>query len=199
MDNVMINVADSKGNVVTLTVSKDIAERMKNDQEFLSSVMKKVSAVATKQVTMTTTFLSKQLSSVAQLVLQTSPNLLLHAPLLPLGHLYLNLSFVKPLQPSASQCPATITRPPVPPSASQCPATITRPPVPPSASQCPITITSPPVPLTPTVKDPPSATLQSGAVCGNPSEAIQTSHPSIQSNRHESQGIASKTVKNINK
>lgn len=30
MDNVMINVADSKGNVVTLTVSKDIAERMKN-------------------------------------------------------------------------------------------------------------------------------------------------------------------------
>ncbi|KAK9977257.1 hypothetical protein ABG768_019078 [Culter alburnus] len=138
------------------------------DQEFLSSVMKKVLAVATKQV--------------AQLVLQTSPNLLLHAPLLPLGHLYLNLSFVKPLQPSASQCPATITKPPVPPSASQCPATITR----------------PPVPLTPTVKDPPSATLQSGAVCGNPSEAIQTSHPSIQSNRHESQGIASKTVKNIN-
>ncbi|KAK9969979.1 hypothetical protein ABG768_028120, partial [Culter alburnus] len=75
---------------------------------------------------------------------------------------------------------------------SQCPATITRPPVPPSASQCPVTITRPPVPLTPTVKDPPSATLQSGAVCGNPSETIQTSPPSIQSDRHESQEITHK-------
>lgn len=30
MDNVTINVLDSKGNVVMLTVSKDIAERMQN-------------------------------------------------------------------------------------------------------------------------------------------------------------------------
>ncbi|CAM4685357.1 unnamed protein product [Leuciscus chuanchicus] len=42
MDNVTINVADSKGNVVMLTVSKDIAERMKNGQMFLYGVMEKL-------------------------------------------------------------------------------------------------------------------------------------------------------------
>ncbi|XP_077065510.1 uncharacterized protein LOC143718330 [Siphateles boraxobius] len=85
-----------------------------------------------------------------------------------------------PVPPSSSQCP---TRPPVPPSSSQCP---TRPPVPPSSSQCP---TRPPVQLTSTVKYPPPATLQPGAMCGNPSESIQPSSPSFQSDRHESQEI----------
>lgn len=32
MDNVTINVKDSKGKFFTLTVSKDIAERMKNGE-----------------------------------------------------------------------------------------------------------------------------------------------------------------------
>nr|XP_055054018.1 period circadian protein homolog 1-like [Misgurnus anguillicaudatus] len=177
MDNVMINVGDSKGNVFTLTVSKDIAERMKNDQKFLSSVMKKVSAVETKQALISGPACAPNLPQPFTPCPTTSS----------MSPVPLNLSFVKPLPSSASQCP--ITRPPVPPSASQCPVTSTRPPVPPSASQCPITITRQSVPLTHTVKDPPSATLQSGAVCENPSEAIQTSPSSIQSDRHESQGI----------
>ncbi|KAK9977201.1 hypothetical protein ABG768_019022 [Culter alburnus] len=126
------------------------------DQEFLSSVMKKVSAVETKQALISGPACAPNLPKPSTPCPTTSSR----------SPVPLNLSFMKPLQPSASQCPATITRPPVP--------------------------------LTPTVKDPPSATLQSGAVCGNPSEAIQTSPPSIQSDRHESQGIASKTVKNIN-
>nr|XP_055023102.1 uncharacterized protein LOC129413433 [Misgurnus anguillicaudatus] len=199
MDNVTINVADSKGNVFNLTVSKDIAERMKNDQKFLSSVMKKVSAVETKQALISGPACAPNLPQPFTPCPTTSS----------MSPVPLNLSFVKPLPPSASQYPVTITRPPVPPSASQCPititrppvppsasrspVTITRPPVPPSASQCPITITRPPVPpsasqcpititrppvlpsanqcpftstrpsvlLTSTVKDPPSATLQS--------------------------------------
>ncbi|ROL43775.1 hypothetical protein DPX16_4609 [Anabarilius grahami] len=165
MDNVTINVLDSKGNVVMLTVSKDIAERMQNDQMFLSSVMEKVSAVETKA----------------------------SAPLLPLGPLYhlhhppstsqCPITTTRPPvppPPSTSQCLITTTRPPVPP--------------PPSTSQCPITTTRPPVLLTSTVKDPLPSTLQPGAVCGNPSASIQPSSPSFQSDRHESQGIALNTL-----
>ncbi|XP_039537318.1 protein enabled-like isoform X2 [Pimephales promelas] len=241
MDNVTINVLDSKGNVVMLTVSKDIAERMQNDQLFLSSVMEQVSAVETKAL----------LSGPASAAKLLQPPI----PCLTRSPVPLNLSFVKPstsqcptrppVPPSTSQCPTRppvppstsqcltrppvppstsqcltrppvppstsqcltrppvppstsqcLTRPPVPPSTSQCltrppvpPSTsqcLTRPPVPPSTSQCP---TRPPVLLTSTVKYPPPATLQPGAMCGNPSESIQPSSPSFQSDRHESQEI----------
>ncbi|XP_051951393.1 mucin-7-like isoform X2 [Xyrauchen texanus] len=169
MDNVTINVLDSKGNVVMLTVSNDIAERMKNDQMFHSSVMEQVSAVETKALLSGPACAAKLLQPPIPCLTTSTRSLV-----------PLNLSFVKP--PSTSQCPNTTTRPsvPPPPSTSQYPITTTRPPVPPppSTSQYLITTTRPPVILlTSTVKDPPPATLQPGAVCGNPSASIQPSSP----------------------
>lgn len=97
---------------------------------------------------------------------------------------------------SVAQCAAKLLQPPIP-----CPTISTRlpgplnlsfvKPPPPSTSQCPITTTRSPVLLTSTVKDQAPSTLQPGAVCGNTSASIQPSSPSFQSDRHESQGIAS--------
>ncbi|XP_051981724.1 uncharacterized protein LOC127643165 [Xyrauchen texanus] len=138
---------------------------------FLSSVMEQVSAVETKALLSGPACAAKLLQAPIP-CLTTSTR----------SPVPLNLSFVKP--PSTSQCPNTTTRPSVPP--------------PPSTSQYPITTTRPPVLLTSTVKDPPPATLQPGAVCGNPSASIQPSSPSFQSDRHESQGFISNTVRKIN-
>ncbi|XP_051996187.1 uncharacterized protein LOC127653532 isoform X1 [Xyrauchen texanus] len=129
---------------------------------FLSSVMEQVSAVETKALLSGPACAAKLLQPPIPCLTTSTRSLV-----------PLNLSFVKP--PSTSQYPITTTRPPVPP--------------PPSTSQYPITTTRPPVLLTSTVKDPPPATLQPGAVCGNPSASIQPSSPSFQSDRHESQEI----------
>lgn len=96
---------------------------------------------------------------------------------------------------SGPACDAVLPQPP-----TLCPSTSTgylnlsfvKAPPPLSTNQCPITTSRLPVQLTPIGKDLPSTTLQTGAECGNPSEARIPS--SIQSDRHESQGIASKII-----